>query len=136
MRKDPGRSIPKPEDWFRLKAILNIDDNQYDDIMTQTHYVLQNVKNNPKGKNPGDMWNIPTEKCKESHYAVFPTDLPRKIISAFCPNDGIVLDPFAGSGTTGLVATELKKKCVLIDCNPDFVEIIKEGVVKHLVYYV
>lgn len=125
MRKDPGRSIPKPHDWLKLKKILNIDDDKYDEIMTQTHYVLQNVKNNPKGKNPGDMWNIPTEKCKESHYAVFPTELPRKIISAFCPENGIVLDPFAGSGTSGLVATELKRKCILIDCNPDFVEIIK-----------
>ena len=126
IRIDPGRSLPKPKDWFKLKEILKIEDDKLDDIMTKTHYVLQNVKNNPKGKNPGDMWNINTEKCKESHYAVFPSELPRKIISAFCPNDGVILDPFGGSGTTGIVAMEQNKKCILIDCNPDFSEIIKK----------
>ena len=125
-RLDPGRSIPKPEIWFQLKNILNIEDPQYDDIMTQTHYVLQNVKNNPKGKNPGDFWSIATTKCKESHYAVFPTELPRKIISAFCPEEGLVLDPFGGSGTTGIAAQNLKRRCLLIDCNPDFEAIIRK----------
>lgn len=127
-RLDPGRSIPKPEDWFKLKLVLDIDDDKYDKIMTETHYVLQNVKNNPKGKNPGDFWTIPTEKCRESHYAVYPTELPRRIIKGFCPSDGVVLDPFAGSGTTGLVAKELKRRCILIDCNPEFGEIIKKRI--------
>ena len=54
------------EHWFKLKELLSIDDTKYDDVMTQTHYVLQNVKNNPKAKNPGDLWTISTEKCKES----------------------------------------------------------------------
>ena len=126
IRTDPGRSIPKPEDWYKLKELLNIEDDEYDNIMTETHYVLQNVKNNPNGKNPGDLWNIPTEKCKESHYAVYPTELPRKIIKAFCPEDGVVLDPFGGSGTTGIVAMEQNKKCILIDCNPEFIDIIKK----------
>ena len=126
LRIDPGRSIPKPKDWFTLKAILNITDTTYDTIMTEQHYVLQNVKNNPKGKNPGDLWSINTEKCKESHYAVFPTELPRRIITGFCPPGGVILDPFAGSGTTGLVAKELNKKCILIDCNPEFETIIRK----------
>ena len=123
-RTDPGRSIPKPDDWFKLKKILDINDTKYDNIMTEQHYVLQSVKNNPNGKNPGDMWAINTEKCKESHFATFPRELPRKIINAFCPDNGTVLDTFAGSGTTGLVCKELNKKCVLIECNPNFIEII------------
>ena len=126
LRIDPGRSIPKPQDWFSLKTFLNITDTTYDTIMTEQHYVLQNVKNNPKGKNPGDLWSINTEKCKESHYAVFPTELPRRIITGFCPPGGVILDPFAGSGTTGLVAKELNKKCILIDCNPEFETIIRK----------
>ena len=125
IRTDPGRSIPKPSDWMKLKELLNIEDSKYDKIMTEIHYVLQNVKNNPKGKNPGDMWEIHTEKCKESHYAVYPTELPRRILSGFCPEDGVVLDPFGGSGTTGIVAMEQNKKCILIDCNKDFKEIIQ-----------
>lgn len=125
LRTDPGRSIPKPSDWNKLKEIIKCDDI-YDKDMTEVHYVLQNVKNNPKGKNPGDLWTIPTEKCRESHFAVFPSELPRRIIKAFCPSDGVVLDPFAGSGTTGMVAKELEKKSILIDCNPEFKEIIEK----------
>jgi len=125
-RVDPGRSIPKPNDWMKLKELLNITDDKYDKIMTETHYVLQNVKNNPLGKNPGDMWIIPTEKCKESHYAVYPTELPTKIIKGFCPMNGVVLDPFAGSGTTGLAATRLNRHSILIDCNPEFKKIIEK----------
>ena len=128
-RDDPGRSIPKPDDWFKLKEILDINDTTYDDKMTQTHYVLQSVKNNPNGKNPGDMWNINTEKCKESHFAVFPTELPRRIVNAFCPDNGTVLDTFAGSGTTGVVCKELNKKCILIECNSDFIDIINKRLI-------
>ena len=124
IRLDNGRSLPKIEDWMKLKDILDITDSQHDSVMTDVHYVLHFVKHNPNGKNPGDVWDINTEKCKESHYAVFPTELPRRIIKTFCPDDGIILDPFGGSGTTGVVATELQRKCILIDCNPDFKEII------------
>jgi len=126
IRTDPGRSIPKPEDWFPLKKLLGITEDTFDAIMTEQHYVLQNVKNNPKGKNPGDIWDIPTEKVRESHYAVFPTELPRRIIQAFCPKEGVVLDPFAGSGTTGVAAKELGVSSILIDCNPEFAEIIRK----------
>lgn len=128
IRTDPGRSLPKSDDWFPLKKLLNITDNKFDDKMTSLHYVLQNVKNNPKGKNPGDLWKINTEKCKESHFAVFPIELPLKIIKGFCPEDGIVLDPFAGSGTTGVAAMKSNKKCILIDCNPDFKTIIEKRI--------
>lgn len=130
VRTDPGRSIPKPGDWFKLKDLLCIDVDAYDEKMTQQHYVIQNVKNNPKGKNPGDLWEIPTEKLTDSHYAVYPTELPRRIITCFCPEDGVVLDPFAGSGTTAVVSKELKRHSIMIDCNPEFQKIIEKRVQK------
>ncbi len=52
-----GSSIPLPDDWFRLKEILKFD-SLYDRWVTETHLVLQTVKPHPKGKNPGDVWNI------------------------------------------------------------------------------
>lgn len=124
LRTDKGRSIPKIDDWLSLKEILQIDDEKYDNIILETHYVLQDIKNNPNGKNPGDMWTINTEKCKESHYAVFPVEIPRRILTAFCNPKGIVLDTFAGSGTTGLAAKELNINCIMIDCNPEFKDIM------------
>jgi len=121
-----GRSLPKPEDWFKLKKLLGIRETKYDKIMTAEHYVLQTVKPNPLGKNPGDVWDMPTAKIKESHFAVFPEELPRRIILSACPENGIVLDPFAGSGTTLKVAKDLKRRSIGIELNRDYLKIIKK----------
>lgn len=124
-RTDRGGSLPVPEDWIKLKEILDLND-KYDKIMTEQHYVLQTVAAHPKGKNPGDFWSIPLEKLQEAHFAIFPTELPKRIISAFCPKNGIVLDPFAGSGTTGKAAKELGRNSILIEINPDFIKVMEK----------
>jgi DNA modification methylase len=125
-RSDPGGSLPKPEDWFPLKDELGLTEDKYDRIMTEQHYVLQSVKNNPKGKNIGDVWDIPVEHSKERHFAQFPTELPRRLIRGFCPPNGIVLDPFAGSGTTGLVAMEQGVSSIMIELNPEYVSLMEK----------
>jgi len=124
-RKDAGGSLPTPEDWVKLKKILEFDD-KYDKVMTETHYVLQSIKRHPDGKNPGDLWKMKCAKLEKAHFSVFPEELPRNAILACCPPDGIVLDPFAGSGTTGKVAKELKRKSIMIELQPQFIDIIKE----------
>lgn len=124
-RKDAGGSLPSPEDWIKLKRILGFDD-KYDKEMTETVKVLQVVQNHPKGKNPGDFWSINTAKTAYKHFAVFPEDIPRMAIRACCPFDGIALDPFAGSGTTGEVARELNRKAILIDIQKKFIPLIKK----------
>ena len=55
----------------------------------------------PDTRNKRSVWTIPTTPCKEAHFAVFPEELPRLCILAGSPEGGTVLDPFAGSGTTG-----------------------------------
>lgn len=122
-RLDPGRSLPSPEDWIKLKKILGFDD-KYDKIMTEQHYVLQTIKPHPKGKTPGNVWQIPPGKLKEAHFSIFPEELPRRIIKVCCPPNGIVLDPFAGSGTTGVVAKELGRKSILIDIKEEYAKIM------------
>lgn len=124
-RLDHGRSLPRPEDWLKLKKILGFD-GKYDKIMTETCYVLQTLKRHPKGRNPGDVWDIPLERFSEAHFSIFPTELPKRIIKAFCPKDGIVLDPFAGSGTTGKAAIELGMKSILIELNPTYKKMIEK----------
>jgi DNA modification methylase len=71
----------------------------------------------PRGAKPGDVWRIiPEDECrKDTHYAVFPTDLCRIPILATCPEKGIVLDPFAGTGTTIVAALALGRRGVGID---------------------
>jgi len=80
----------------------------------------------PFGKNPGDVWTIPTQPFKESHFAVFPEKLVEPMIKAGCPQEGLVLDPFAGSGTTNIVAEKLGRNSIGIEINSDYVAIIKK----------
>jgi len=71
------------------------------------------------------MWSISLKHSKEKHFAQFPLELPRKIIQAFCPKDGIVLDPFGGSGTTGIAAQQLHRKSIMVELNPEFCSLMK-----------
>ncbi len=129
-----GRCLPKPEDWFKLKEILEIKDSKYDKIMTEEHYVLQTVKPHELGKNPGDVWDFATGKLQDSHFAIFPEELPRRAIMACCPKNGIILDPFAGSGTSLRVAKELNRKSIGIELQKDYLKIIEKrcGAIKVL----
>jgi hypothetical protein len=75
----------------------------------------------PAGRNPGDVWSVPTRPCRGPHYAAYPIELPLKCIAAGCKPGGMMLDPFAGTGTTGLAALHLGRDFTGIDLNPDFV---------------
>jgi len=81
---------------------------------------------NPLGANPGDVFNISTIPHKETHFAVYPETLVAPLIKAGCPKGGIVLDPFAGSGTTGVVAEILGRDSILIEISSDYCKIIEE----------
>ncbi|MDT0307213.1 site-specific DNA-methyltransferase [Streptomyces sp. DSM 44917] len=74
----------------------------------------------PRGKNPGDVWSLPTRPLKAAHFAAFPLDIPLRCIAASCPEDGVVLDPFSGAGTTGLAARQLGRSYTGIDLRDDF----------------
>ena len=78
-------------------------------------------RNHPLGKNKRSVWKIPVRSFPGAHFAVFPADLVRPCILAGCPKNGAVLDPFAGSGTVGDVATELGRDAILVELNPVYV---------------
>jgi site-specific DNA-methyltransferase (cytosine-N4-specific) len=80
----------------------------------------------PNGRNPGDVWSVPTRPYKGPHFAAFPVDLPLRCIAAGCKPGGTVLDPFAGSGTTGLAAIRLGRRFTGIDLSPDFARLAAE----------
>lgn len=79
--------------------------------------------NHPDGKNPGDVWNISHESFSGAHFAVFPQELPRRCIVGGCKPGGVVLDPFSGSGTTGMVALKNGRKYVGIDISKDYLDL-------------
>lgn len=73
-------------------------------------------------RNKRDVWAISTGGFKGAHFAVFPEKLVEPCILAGCPAGGTVLDPFAGSGTTGVVAKKLGRKFVGAELNPEYRE--------------
>ena len=74
----------------------------------------------PKGRNKRTVWSISLSKFREAHFAVFPEKLVETCILAGCPEDGVVLDPFVGSGTTPLVAKKLGRAYIGIDCVEEY----------------
>lgn len=79
-----------------------------------------NQPNIDASRNLRSVWEIGTEPFKEAHFATFPTRLAETCIKAGCPAGGVVLDPFGGAGTVGLVADRLQRDAILIELNPEY----------------
>lgn len=73
-------------------------------------------------RNKRSVWNVNTRPYKGAHFASFPPDLVLPCILAGSPIGGKVLDPFAGTGTTGLVASNNQREAVLLELNPKYVQ--------------
>ena len=80
----------------------------------------------PRGRNKRTVWSIPLSKFREAHFAVFPRQLVQTCIQASCPVNGLVMDPFAGAGTTALVARDLGRHYLAVDCSADYCQIAQE----------
>lgn len=88
------------------------------------------LRYHPKGSKPTDVWDILPEDTQKRkvHFSPYPEDLCRLPILATCPQQGIVLDPFCGTGTTLLVAKQLNRKSVGIDISQEYLELASERV--------
>lgn len=84
---------------------------------------------NPLGKNPGDVWIIPNVKAnhveKTDHPCQFPISIAQRLIKSLSPKNGIVLDPFMGSGSTGAAAIIEERKFIGIELDADYFDIAK-----------
>ena len=85
------------------------------------------LRYHPKGSKPSDVWDILPEDTqkRKKHFAAYPEDLCRIPILATCPADGVVLDPFCGTGTTMKVASELGRRSIGIDISSEYIEMAK-----------
>lgn len=79
-------------------------------------------------RNRRSVWTVPTRAYPEAHFAVMPPDLVEPCILAGSRAGDLVLDPFAGSGTTGMVALRLGRRFVGIELNPDYVDLARERI--------
>jgi len=77
-------------------------------------------------RNKRSVWTVTTKPFSEAHFATFPEDLIVPMVKAGCPENGIVLDPFFGAGTTGLVAQKLKRNWIGIELNQEYIKIAND----------
>lgn len=129
-RKDEnGFSYPKKEDWQKVLDFFGMteyDINPFPELL-EVYYETDDInKNSDKGRLKRSVWSINTKPFKESHFAVYPEELIEAPVKAGCPKDGIVLDPFFGSGTTGVVAKKLKRDFIGIDINEEYIKIAEK----------
>ena len=77
-----------------------------------------------------DTWNVPSVTYKGAHFAVYPPELIEKPILSCCPEQGIVIDPFMGSGTTGEVAKLNNRRYIGLELNPEYAILANERISK------
>jgi DNA methylase len=78
-----------------------------------------------ENRNKRSVWTIATQPYSEAHFATFPEEIPKLCILAGSKPGDTVLDPFAGSGTTGKVALELGRRAILIELNPEYMRLAR-----------
>ncbi|HCC78491.1 MAG: DNA methylase [Chloroflexi bacterium GWB2_49_20] len=116
-RNHLGKANGTPENG-KFAGVTNLHSGNWDKIF------------NPLGRNRRTVWEIPLSKSRDSHFAVFPEKLVEICILAGCPENGIVLDPFIGSGTTAVVANKLGRYYIGIDSNPEYCEMAKKRLIQ------
>jgi len=79
-------------------------------------------------RNKRDVWTVSVETNNTGHYATYPEELIRPCLLAGCPKGGVVLDPFLGSGTTGVVAKQLRLSFIGIELKEDYMKIARRRI--------
>ena len=95
---------------------------------TKYDYYSGNAYSYNGKRNMRDVWNIPVATNKIAHFATFPIKLAETCILAGCPENGTVLDPFNGSGTSGIVAINNNRNYIGIELKKDYVDITKQRI--------
>jgi len=96
----------------------------FDNVAIQEAAILPHEET----RNKRSIWSINTQQFKEAHFASFPPELPELCIKASTKEGDTVLDPFAGAGTTGLVADRLGRNAILMELNKEYCDIIQKRI--------
>ena len=130
-RKDKiGFAYPSVEDWNICKEFIDDWTDEFhkiDLMLCDVTFESDNItKNLYKGKNPGsvsDFWDITTKSSSTKHYASYNIDLIKKPILAGCPENGIIYDPFMGSGTTAVAAINSDRNFIGSEMSSEYMKI-------------
>ena len=83
-------------------------------------------------RNKRSVWTVNTKSCSDAHFAVYPQKLIEPCIKAGCPENGLVLDPFMGGGTTAIVARKLNRNYIGFELNDEYIKIAENRLYKEL----
>jgi len=111
VRPDKGRKIAEAGSGIK-------NNDSFDDAMAVM----------PESRNKRSVWTVSTKAFSEAHFATFPPALIEPCILAGCPQGGVVLDPFFGAGTTGLVADRHGRDCIGIELNPEYADMAEKRI--------
>lgn len=122
----------KPLDRWGGDDLEANGNSTWDNGTGQTTYRNRNMRPNPDGKNMRTVWSINTEPFPEAHFATYPEKLVKRMIEAGCPENGLVLDPFMGAGTTAVVAKKLNRNYTGFELNPKYKLIAENRLIKEV----
>lgn len=130
-RKDnSGFSFPSTDDWNTIAPIIDDGSDLFEEMNYRlTHITVETddiLKNAYRGRIKRAVWSINTKPFKGCHYAPYPEKLIEIPIKACCPVNGIVLDPFMGSGTTAVVARKLNRNYIGFELSKTYCDIADE----------
>lgn len=121
--KSAGKKVTSAKGWDISKGKGGHGSFHKDGRSKEFYEFIQNPKRNKRS-----VWTITTKPFKGAHFATFPKDLIEPCVLAGCPEGGTVLDPFGGSGTTGIVAAQHKRNAVLLELNQEYIDLAKDRI--------
>ena len=127
--RQPAAESTRGKTWDERKAMGFRGDTKHptkDAIEAGLH--IPSFAPNPNGVNRRSVWTVTTKPYKGAHFATFPPDLIEPCILAGSRVGDVVLDPFGGAGTTGLVSQRHGRQFVLCELNPDYARMAEDRI--------
>jgi DNA modification methylase len=119
-----GDAIREPAQDWGLRDRTNFRDGTTDPLLK--HHGLTSGNFAERGRNARSVWTIPTQPFPGAHFAVFPEELALRCVKAGSKEGDAVLDPFAGSGTVGVVSLKAQRRFIGFDLSEKYVNEIAE----------
>ena len=123
---EPFANASKKDEIYTGKARKDYESQKAQNPSDTKRRILEAMRARG-GRSMRSVWSIRTKPNKTVHTATFPESLVERMLKSGCPEGGIVLDFFMGSGTTAKVAKKLDMNYVGFDLNPEYVRVSEEG---------
>lgn len=116
------------QEWSSAKGFSGAGQDQRTGGLAHRNGHGHHSHESQSGRNKRTVWTVTTKPFSGAHFAVFPPDLIEPCVLAGCPEGGTVLDPFSGSGTTGMVALRHDRSYIGLELNPEYAEMSRNRI--------